>query len=295
MRQKIKKLKGQLMLMLILLISVALVIGLTIIQKSLVDVSTSTKVEQSSRAFSAAEAGIEQALRLGNLSVSFENNSQAQISDSGKIPKIPSIGSRQDPFEYPPLAKEDIAQVWLSDPDDNVKLPDCTAIDPAKHQPVCYKQTSLDVYWGTSASDLPAIELTFVYYSVGQYVPYKRYFDPITSRTSATNFEPVTCGGLNQVGTTNYQCYVKVNTLPANLMLLRARLLYNTTSQPFAVWASIPCNLAGNACFIPPQARSITSTGTSGETQRRVRLFQINKIVPPYFDYAIFSAGDISK
>ena len=101
-----------------------------------------------------------------------------------------------------------------------------------------------------------------------------------------------------------YQCFVKLGVsgqdpafskngvLPSDLMLIRARLLYNTTSQPFAVQAVGTC---GQACSIPPQAKIITSTGVTGETQRRVRVFQIQKVVPPYFDYAIFSAGDISK
>ena len=56
--------KGQILLALILVMTVALAIGLSVIQKSLVDVSTSTKVEQSSMAFSAAEAGIERSLPM---------------------------------------------------------------------------------------------------------------------------------------------------------------------------------------------------------------------------------------
>ncbi len=49
--------KGQLILILILVMTVALSIGLSIVQKSLVDVSTSSKVEQSSRAFQLLRQG----------------------------------------------------------------------------------------------------------------------------------------------------------------------------------------------------------------------------------------------
>ena len=63
--------KGQIILILLLVMTVALGVGLTIVQRSLTDISTSTKVEQSSRAFSAAEAGIEKALQGDISSVNF--------------------------------------------------------------------------------------------------------------------------------------------------------------------------------------------------------------------------------
>lgn len=280
--------KGQVILALILIMTVALAIGLSIVQKSLVDVSTSTKVEQSSRAFSAAEAGIEKALRGDSSGVNFaDNNSSAQVADTGFIPPIPAPGNRQDALEYPPLAKEDIAHFWLADFN--------AASNPP---PAIYTQNSLDVYWGNSKTDRPAIELTFIYYKDSQYLPAKRYFDPIV-RNPPNDFSPVTCSGSNPIGTNNYQCYIRVGgsqdskgPLPSGLMLARARLLYNTTSQPLAIQGVNNC---GQACSIPPQARLVFSTGSSGETQRRVRVFQINKVVPPYFDFAIFSAGEINK
>ena len=56
-----KEQKGQVILILILVMTVGLAIGLSIVQKSLVDISTASKIEQSSRAYSAAEAGVERA------------------------------------------------------------------------------------------------------------------------------------------------------------------------------------------------------------------------------------------
>ena len=313
--------KGQLILTLILVMAVVLAIGLSIVQKSLVDVSTATKVEQSSRAFSAAEAGIEKALKSTdcgpggvNCNVSFsENNSSATVSDSNLIPAVPPPGTRQAPLEHDSLlAKEDVAHVWLADPDSNVRLPECTAIDPGGHQPVCYRQTSLDVYWGNSNSDKAAIELTVVYYGVdpldgvSKYLSLKKYYDNPSANRSANNFEQVgncSSGGNKPVttadyrakyGDNSYQCKVTLSNLPAGLMLVRSRLLYNTQSQPFAVQPP-PTATCGTACSIPPQARILVSSGVSGETQRKVKLFQINKVVPPYFDFAIFSAGEIKK
>ena len=290
----VKKESGQVILALILIMTVALAIGLSIVQKSLVDVSTASKVEQSSRAFSAAEAGIEKALQAGTCGdncVSFsENSSKADVSDMGLNPSIPVVGNRQVALEYPPLAKEDAAQVWLADYK--------SADNPP---PAAYTQPTLDIYWGNfSATDKAALEITLVYYDGSIYKSSKWYLDnPSAIRNPANGFDNTTptCGVSGYpVGANTYQCKKTLSGLPSTspniLMLIRVRLLYNSTSQPFAVQATGIC---GTPCSLPPQARSITSTGISGETQRKVNLFQLNKVVPPYFDYAIFSAGPIVK
>lgn len=280
------------MLGLILVMIVALGIGLSVVQKSLVDVSTSSKVEDSSRAFSAAEAGIEKAFRNDTTPVNFAgNNSSAAVYDSGLYPIPPAPNNRQDSLEYPPLAKEEVAHFWLADPASN--LPVC---DAGK---VCYTQPTLDIYWGDSSSDKAALELTLVYYSAGSYQSRKWFLDQI-SRIPSNGFDttlPACNGGYSPAGSTSvFQCKVTIgqspNSLPMGMMLIRARLLYNSTSQPIAIQAVGTC---GQACSIPSQARILISTGASGETKRRVKVFKIDKVVPPYFDFAIFSAGDISK
>lgn len=282
--------RGQVVLILILVMTVALAIGISVIQRSLSDISTSSKVEQSSRAFSAAEAGIENKLSKGTDSVSFtENGSSATVSGGSLIPAVPAAGNRQDPLEYPPLAKEEVAHVWL-----------INDINDTSNPPIDgYKQSTLDVYWGNSTTDFAALELTMVYYSSGQYQARKWYLDNSSAGRSANNFDQITCtGGYTLPG---YQCKKTLGDnsglnngplLTSGLKLIRARLLYNKTSQPFAVQA---VNTCGPDCSITPQARILISTGTSGTTQRKVRLFQVLKVVPPYFDFAIFSAGTINK
>lgn len=277
--------KGQVILILILVMTVALGIGISVIQRSLSDVSTASKVEQSSRAFSAAEAGIESKLVGGPGSVSFtENGSTAQVLGGDLIPAVQSGSNPQDPLEYPPLAKEEIAHVWLAD-----------YTKASNPPPAFYTQASLDVYWGNSATDFAALELTLVYYNGSSYQATKWYLDnKAAGRTPTNKFTEVDCTGNYSLA--GYQCKYTIGGLPSSppsiLMLLRARLLYNSTSQPFAVQAVNNCGLA---CSLPPQAKSLISTGTAGTTKRTVKLFQIDKVVPPYFDYAIFSTGDINK
>ena len=50
---------GQIVIILLLLMLVILSIGLAVTQRTITNVSTSSQTEQSSRAFSAAEAGLE--------------------------------------------------------------------------------------------------------------------------------------------------------------------------------------------------------------------------------------------
>ncbi len=302
-----KNQQGQVILILVLIMTVALAIGISVVQRSLSDIATSSKVEQSSRAFSAAEAGIEKALTGDYSGVDFtaENNSMAVVSANNLIPAIPAGFNRQDPMECPPkdskLAKEDIAQIWLADPGAN--LPTCAAADN------CYKQNSLDVYWGDPAAaasgDQAALEVTVVNYEGGQYKSDKWYLDQISRDPDngfdypdqTTKGDPISCPGNIQMtyadGTvsTVYQCKKTISLLP-NPILLRARMLYNSASQPFAVQAVGTC---GKDCSVPPQATIMVSTGTAGQTQRKIQVCQTQKVVPPYFDYAVFSAGSINK
>lgn len=282
---------GQVLLLLIVIITIALATGLSIIQKSISDVSTASKVEQSSRAFSAAEAGIEQTLQGGSGNVIFsENNSSAIVSDQGLQPVVVA-GSPQNALEYPPLAKEDIVQVWLANFNDTSNPPAIFYNPPS---------SQLDVYWGskqTNDNDDAALEITLVYHDGINYLSKKWYFDSYATRAPENNFEKVNCSGGNtpEGGNIQYYCKKTIEGLPAapsRLILLRARLLYNSVSQPLAVQAVGTC---GFACSLPPQAREIYSRGISGETQRTIKIFQVEKVVPFYYDYAIFSTGEISK
>lgn len=293
--------KGQIILILVLVMTVALAIGLSVVQRSLSDISTSSKVEQSSRAFSAAEAGIEKAIQTNSAitsSITLDNN--ALIEEVTKN-DIPAAGQA---LEYPPLAKEEMAQVWLANP---------VTLDPV------YTDNKIDIYWGSAQAtdrEQPALEIKVIYqHSAGDYRILNYYTDPFDGGRSSNNFPAPAAYSVSGAGaftggclgysiTTNFspagssndrpfQCRIRISGFPDSVsprpkvILLRARFLYNSTSQPFAVKPT-----SGS---LPAQARLFTATGTSGGTQRKVQVFRLDKVVPPYFDYAIFSMGDINK
>lgn len=290
--------KGQVILILILVMTVALAIGLSVIQRSLSDVSTATKLEQSSRAFSAAEAGIEKSIQTGTSIASpipLDNNASIQEVQASPIPTVGQA------LEYPPLAKEELAHVWLADPTSST-FPSC---DAGKN---CYSSSGIDIYWGLSGitDDKPAIAIAVVYFNGTAYQSKKFYLDSDSTRTIGDNgngFISASCAG-GYTTDTNFgsgRSFLCKSTLDltslSTLILLRARILYSNTSQPFAVQ---PLNASGNKCTVatcslPVQAKMFTATGISGQTQRKIQVFRLYKVVPPYFDYAIFSAGDIDK
>lgn len=288
---KVSMQKGQIILVLILIMGVGLAIGLSVIQRSLTDINTSSNLEQSSRAFSAAEAGIERALRQSpgpnfNLSLG-ENNSNVNVSDSGLLPApVVSTDGIQAAFARLDLNKEDVAEVWLANPADTSAVPANYYNPPTNN---------IDIYWGNSATDQAAIQITIIAGN-GPFSNMKYFYDPSSSRITANNFTLPDCsGGFNIPtisGTITFRCRQTVTwAANSNPKILRARLLYNNSSQPFAARAVGSCA----SCFLPPQARIITSIGSSGGTQRRVQLFKQDNIVPLYFDYAIFSEGEIIK
>lgn len=288
------KKNGQVLLIIILVVTVALAIGLSIIQRSLIDVSTSTKVEQSARAFSAAEAAIEKAIRGDLTGVNFtETGATATISGGNPIPVAPAVNSRQLPLEYPPLGKEEIAHVWLADPN---------SLTPF------YTQSSIDVLWGSiDSTEKPAIEIKIITESAGVYSVKNYFLDNDSTRVGANGFTNASTGsGVPNCATAtavetalgtarNFLCRSTLTGWSGNPMVLRARFLYSSSSQAFAVQAVGNYGSCSGGCILPTQARLFTSTGTAGDTQRRVQVFRLDKVVPFYFDYAIFSAGDIDK
>lgn len=297
---------GQVILGLILVMVVALGIGLSIVQKSLVDISTSTKVEESSRSFSAAEAGIEKALRCNgssgcDTSVNFsENSSKATVIDTGLLPAIPVAPNPQVALEQQALSREEIAHIWLADY--------TSSANPA---PPFYKLNQLILYWGTSSSEKAALEVKVVKYNATDgYTTLPFYLDADSLRAGRNNFtdKSADCNSPSPIVTTNgpnraFLCRSVLSGWDSSrdsLMLVRARFLYNTSPQPLAVQASVApggvdCSHPASGCYLPPQARILVSTGTSGETQRRVMLYLENRVVPTYFDYAIFSTGEVTK
>ncbi len=289
---------GQVVVILLLIVVVSLSIGLTIIGRSTTEIATSSKIEDSSRAFFAAEAGIEKAISSGTTgNLILGNQSQADV-------KIDVGPTGLKGIEYPTLLKKDFAHIWLANP---ATFPNCAAADK------CYTESSFNVFFGNpeltaASSEKPAIEVNVVTRDgTGAFASNRYYYDSDLTRASTNGFTPADSPLCRQSHTadtiinaqSNFYCKVTVPPVICNApnctsyiskgtpVLVRLRLLY-MDSQKVAV---VPLNSKP----LPPQIQVYTSVGKAGGVQRVLRVIRETNVVPQLFDYAIFSAADIKK
>lgn len=296
-----KKQQGQIIIILLLLMLVALSIGLALTQRSVTDVSTSTQIEQATRAFSAAEAGIEKALSsplsVGTV-IPLDNNSSAQITQSGLLPYAGSEAA----IEYPKIGRETTAQFWFVNP---------SVVGPPF---AYYNNFSFNLYYGNaSTTDLPAVEVAVVIQSGSNFYSKQYYFDSSAPRSNPPNGNLFTltpnCSGTETTTTifgSNRQFYcrqtigpIKNPTVLVNppdctiasctLILARVRFLYISENHSLAL---APIGAGNN---LPPQVQIYNATGTSGQSQKQIQAFRVKDVVLPWFDYAVFSVNEIRK
>lgn len=292
---------GQVVVALLLTILVGLSIGLVVTQRSITDVTTSTQTEQSSRAFSAAEAGIERALSNETALLSTSetgNDSTATIKANKDLPKPGQA------LECSPVSKDKTSQFWLVNPDIN---------DGTFGSGGYPANSRLHLYFG-NRNDTPAIETYFVY-DTGPNTSYqsstKVFFDTV-SRSTENGITNVCDSSTDQTKwpvpenhpiTTTYskdvndyrpfKCRVELktpSTVNARPIMLRVRLLYSDVPQIIAL---APDTAAGLS--LTPQEDIFYSTGKAGQSQRSISLIQCKKNLSNLLDYAVFSDSPLVK
>src|SRR3989344_2066165 len=80
--------KGQVLLIVVLVMIVALTVGLSLISRSVTNLRTSTEEAESQKALAAAEAGVEQALKLGTAPAGDRNLGSNNTTYSTKVTAI---------------------------------------------------------------------------------------------------------------------------------------------------------------------------------------------------------------
>ena len=303
-----KKDSGQALLIGLLVMAVALTIGLSIISRSITDIRISQQEEESARAFSVAEAGIEASLKAGQAT-------DVTIGDVTAVVK--EIGLGNDPvFEFPTEVDEgDASTVWLVWHNDE-GVPDSAATGPGGEGR--YAGTAVDLYWGNEdespdSATTPALEVTFYYQDAGGDFKVKRgAFDPYSPAGGGdldrdrlgNNFDDADAGGpFSPEGTGRSYRYRRANYLldigGGIPYALRLKLIYNTNSpQALAVIDN------GVDQSFPSQGDCYESTASIEDPNnpedrpvitRRVEQCQFHKALPEIFDYALFSEGDLVK
>lgn len=296
--------QGQIVIIALLVMVVVLAVGLSVVGRSISEISTSTKVEDSTRAFSAAEAGIEKVLQMdpgtsGNVGVGgFTNQAQASVDWNAGLPDIGKA------LEYPLFGKESYAQFWLTNP----------ATMPSSGY---YKQNSFSMYFGVpkdysgNEDEKPGIEVKIITKNNSGYSITRRLFDSASpARVTTGDFLYCEDGGASPTGilipslasgrlyyckvTVRNYCRIGGDVCDSSVypVMARVRILYSNAAQPVALQ---PVGTCGQNCSLPPQAKVFTSVGSVGDLQRTVQVFQQKSVMPHLFDYVLFAASEVDK
>jgi hypothetical protein len=295
--------KGQALLIVLLSMAVVLTAVLSVSSRSVTDIQVTTYEEDALRAFSAAEAGVEQSLlKESNVSKTYSGTS---VSYDSTIDYVTSPGSS---FDYPVnLASGEVATFWFisHDPANPNKFLGCSP------DARCTRTPLISVCWGDDVTDPPALVISIFYDTSKQVTSSNNYsnievytetFDPNSSRKVANNFGY--SGGTGcpwgnyeyQTGSINLATALPsgcaVNPPSGCLLMAKVKMLYNSNSQP--VGLRISGGGGGNGSF-PSQGLQISSEGTAGDVTRKVNVLQGYPLPPVPFENVLFSHSDIKK
>lgn len=285
------KQSGQALLIILLVMSVVLTIGLSIASRSITDIAVSRQEEESSRAFSAAEAGIERFLLGGPATGTLPAGGGYKVS-SGLV-----LGAGSE-FVYPvSLNSGEVATVWLVSHDDSGGQV-CGSSYP------CFKEDEVKICWGASgtadgSANAPALEVSILYTDgSGRAKIARGAYDPNSSRRTTNKFSPADPGGCSLGGTSfafgksididssefGVTLRKDENKLDPGPRFLRLRMLYNT-DRPHPIGISVDDDV------LPRQGTKVESTGNVGDITRKIELSNLYSDLPPIFEFGLFSGG----
>jgi Tfp pilus assembly protein PilX len=273
---------GQVVLITLLVLTIATTVALSLISRTTTDTTITNQTEESSRAFSAAEAGIEEALRTGLGTV---NGTFVGVDGVSYNTLVSTVGSAAGIYDFPKKTLKGMTDtLWLANHDDVTG-----AIDETVH---AFTAPSIDICWSTDATTVPALAITLLYResSDGSYRVAKTAFDPVGTRAADNKFDstwtPGGCGGSTQTYYRKTLAFSPIDPSTDLLIALRIRPLYND--------AKIAIDTGGS--MLPKQGNKIESLGTTiGGTNRKVIVYQQYRSPSSVFDAAIYSQGSIEQ
>lgn len=298
-----KNIEGQALVLVLLSLAVVLTLVLFILSRSITDIAISSRQEESVRAFSAAEAGIEKSLVIGV-------GANQEFQDANYTSTVTDYAESTKDYVYPiNMASGDTFTTWFSAHDSDSNLI-CDASNSCFYSTSAASSDFVKVCWGktgtsSSSSTTPAIELSVFYESTPGNVSTVKIgrvaLDPYSARTASNSFAAASAASCTISGVS--YAFQKTITysdfgIPASafqsqggLQFMRTRIFYNSdTSHPIGVTV----DFAGNSS-LPSQGQSIVSTGVAGESNRRLEVFQGWPEVPSIFDYSVYSSNGLTK
>jgi len=279
---RLKHCEGQVLLIILLVISVLLVVGLSIVSRSVTDIKISQQSQEAARALWIAQAELEKAIKA-NASIGTTRDEGLNVEYS--VVKSDISGGE---FIFPEKtnANESVT-LWLvphSETTGEIVAP----ATPAEYQARLPRKVSL--YWAETGK--PALEATLIYKNAAGNFLFRRYvfdsdFTRADTQTYFTRASIIGCAPIK--GKTLSFCSGKID-FPANTIpyLLRLRLLFTATPQFIGAKSEDGKDFpVQGSCF-----DAMAKVSESGVTRRlsECRLWQTT---PPIFDYLLFSGINI--
>lgn len=265
---------GQILLITLLVLTVGLTIALAMIGRSRTNVNIGNEIEDSSRAFNAAEAGIEQALRTASGSAQTLSGGLASYDTN-----VAAIGGGVGSFSFPQrTTKGDTETVWLVNHN----------ADGSVNESRAYTSDTIDVCWKGFGGTQPALSAIILFKRGTSYMVARTAYDPDGTRTAQNKFSAPTgtgarCGqsGVNYSTITfsNLATSPAINVNTDTLLALRLRPVYADAS--LSVDSSV---------VLPRQGDIINSSGsTNTGVTRRIVVTRKYRSAPSVFDAAVVS------
>jgi hypothetical protein len=277
---------GQTLLIIVLIASVILTVGLAVATYSITDIKISQQEEESARAFAAAEAGIEESLKIGSATNVTIQDIKGDIT--AKVSEMIQGGPGIRSFDFGGLkfASGELTNIWF------VEHNQAGGFDPSFPS-----SGKITICWGeasqVSSANPPAIETSLVYKDGNSFKVIRAGFDPKNART--TGFGTVDSNSGSNCGNLAFAKDIDLTSgtfaIPATATpyLLRMKLLYNTDSQPLAVTSSTNDLPTQGKCY--DSAAAISGSGIT----RKIKQCRFFEAPPAIFDYVLFSNGSLVK
>lgn len=265
--------RGQVVLVILLVMSVILVVGLSVVSRSITDVKLSQQSQESARALWVAQAGLEQAIRTN---AGIGSTYDEGLSVNYSVVKNDIGGTSQFVFPDKIGAGESVTFWFLPRNETTGQLITSPYTGPS----------SFVVGWGNSETS--AIEITIFYNSGGVFKTQRHVYGPSVYNGTPTNFSnsqgPITIAG------TNFMSKTATITLPAGTpYFMQLKPLLNNLPQSVGVMT------ADAGKVFPKQGSCFISTAAIPESgvTRKLEQCQLWPTVPSIFNYLLFSKGSI--
>ena len=269
--------QGQALLLVVLVLVISMTIGLSVATRSITNIRNSNEEENSQRAFSAAEAGIERVINSsgsGTIASPIELDNDAQISalTVGQL-----SGTQILVNNGTIVSRDDGVDVWLVGRNGN-GTPNYAAP----------WNGNVTIYWGKTSdactaslttNTMAAIEVVTLTGIDTAPVSHHYFYDPCTtgapSRVSTNAFD----GVISASDWADYRFRATISPI-TNGLLLRVIPLYADTKIGIRATAALPI-----------QGTVIESTGSSGDAQRKIVTYKgYSKLPTEFFPHMLFWA-----